>query len=127
MRSGKVRKYATFHWLLGERVSHSNLVCDWLFFYPLRVPSRGSLALWVFAATGQACVSQKLRKPTGKAPENYILRLKAPGKFGPVKSLVILPRKVTGARMLAKTFSGNLLALNGSCWSTFFKVYSVKK
>ena len=127
MRSGKVRKYAIFHWLLEERVSHSNLVCDWLFFYPSRVPSRGSLALWVFAATGQACVSQKLRKPTRKASENYFSRLKAPGKFGPVTGLIISPWKVTGARMLAKTFSGNLLAIKWQLLEHFFKVYSLKK
>ena len=130
MRSGKVRKYTTFHWLLRKRVSYSNLICDWLLFPSFACPSRGSLALWVFAATGQACVSQKLRKPTRKAPENYFSCswLKAPGKFGPVKSLVILPRKVTGTRMLAKTFSGNLLAIKWQLLEHFFfKVYSVKK
>ena len=127
MRSGKVRKYATFHWLLGERVSHSNLVCDWLFFYPLRVPSRGSLALWVFAATGQACVSQKLRKPTRKAPENYFSRLKAPGKFGPVRSRHFTPESYGSSHARENAFGklvGDKMAAAGAL---FFKVYSVKK
>ena len=93
------------------------------YFHPSHVPSRGSLALWVFAATGQACVLKSSENLPAKLPKT-IFRVhgsKAPGKFGPVKSLVILPRKVTGARTLAKTFSGNLLAIKWLLLEHFFK------
>lgn len=51
-RSGKIQKHATFHWLLRERVSPSNLICDWLFFHPSRVPSHGHFVMCRLAVTG---------------------------------------------------------------------------
>ena len=45
--------------------------------------------------------------------------LKAPGKFGPVEMRVIIyPETVTGARVLPKTFSGNMLAIKWHLSST---------
>ena len=105
-------------------MSYSYLICDWLLFPSFACPLARFPRTVGFRGDRPGVCSQKLRKPTRKAPENYIFRVhgsKAPGKFRPVKSLVILPRKVTGARMLAKTFSGNLLAIKWLLLEHVFK------
>ena len=97
-------------------MSYSNLFCNWLLFpsfacplarFPRTVAFRGD-------RPGVCFSLEKLPKTISCS------RLKAPGKFGPVKSLVILPQKVTGAHMLAKTFSGNLLAIKWQLLEHFF-------
>ena len=103
-------------------MSHSNLVCDWLFFHPLRVPSRGSLALWVFAVTGQACVSQRPRNLSEKLPKTIFRVSQSTWKVRASKtSRHFIPKSYyTGVRMLAKTFSGNLLAIKWQLPEHFF-------
>ena len=103
-------------------MSYSYLNCDWLLFPSFACP------LARFPRTVGICGDRPgVLKSSENLPEKLpktIFRVhgsKAPGKFGPVKSLVILPRKVTGARMLAKTFSGNLLAIKWLLLEHFFK------
>ena len=74
VRSGKVRKYATFHWLLRKRVSYSYLICDWLLFPSFACPLARFPRTVGFRSDRPGVCSQKLRKPTRKAPENYFSR-----------------------------------------------------
>ena len=63
---------------------------------------------------------------TEQLPENYFRYF---SKHPKISRHLKFPEKLRElARMFPKTFAENLLAINGSCWSTYFeKVYSMKK